>query len=95
MTMMALKNSFALAHHNILVNAVKLIGVIFTNAKIVEPVLLLLPTTFQHRNANAQWATEEQLVTLTCAQTLNVETELVLMETVSVMKITSMMKTFV
>ena len=54
MTMMALKNSFALAHHNILVNAVKLIGVIFTNAKIVEPVLLLLPTTFQHRNVNAQ-----------------------------------------
>ena len=39
LTMKALKNSFVLAHHNILVNVVKLIGVIFTNVKMVEPVL--------------------------------------------------------
>ena len=67
MTMMALKNSFALAHHNILVNAVKLIGVIFTNAKIVEPVLLLLSTTFQHQNVNAREVMVVQLATRTYA----------------------------
>ena len=36
----------------------------------------------------------EQLVTLTCAQTLNVETELVLGEPVNVMKVTSMKEMF-
>ena len=36
----------------------------------------------------------EQLVTLIYAQTLNVETEFVLTETVSVMKVTSMMVRF-
>ena len=41
-TMKALRNSVALAQHNILVNAVKLIVVIFTNAKMVESVLSLL-----------------------------------------------------
>ena len=95
MTMKALKNSVALAHHNILVNAVKLIGVIFTNAKMAEPVLLLLSTTFQHRNVNARGVMVEQLVTLTCAQILNVEMEFVLMGSVSVMKTTSTMETFV
>ena len=38
-TIKALRNSVALAHHNISVNDVKLIVVIFMNAKIVEPVL--------------------------------------------------------
>ena len=41
LTMKALRNSIALAHHNILVNSTKLIAVIFMNAKIMEPVLLL------------------------------------------------------
>ena len=36
----------------------------------------------------------EQLVTLTCAWTLNVETEIVLREPVNVMKVTSMMVPF-
>ena len=54
LTMKALRNSIALAHHNILVNSVKLIVVIFTNAKMAEPVLLLLSTIFQHQNVNAQ-----------------------------------------
>ena len=67
LTMKALKNSFALAHQNILVNAVKLIGVIFTNVKMVEPVLFLLSTTFQHQNVNAREVMVEQLATWTYA----------------------------
>ena len=92
--MKGLKNSFALAHHNILATVVKLIDVIFTNVKIMELVLLLLLTIFQHRNANAREVMVEQLVTLTYAQTLNVEMVFVLAEIVSVMKITSMMVPF-
>ena len=61
--------SVALAHRNILVINVKLIDVIFTNAKITEPVLLLLSTTFQRQNVNVKEIIVEQLVTLTCAQT--------------------------
>ena len=93
--MPVLTNSSVLAHYSFLANAVKLIVVIFMNAKIMEHVLSLLSTTFQHQNANAREITAVLRVTLNCAQTVNVETELVLMETVSVMKITSMMKTFV
>ena len=62
-------SSNALAHHNILVINVNLIDVIFTNAKITEPVLLLLSTTFQRQNVNVKEIIVEQLVTLTCAQT--------------------------
>ena len=88
-------NSSVLARHSILANAVKLIGVIFTNAKVVEPVLLLLSTIFQYHNVNVKEIMVGQLVILTCAQTLNVEAELVLVEPVSVMKTTSTMETFV
>ena len=35
------ENSVAIANYNILVIAVKLIGVIFINARIMEPVLFL------------------------------------------------------
>ena len=87
--------SVAIANHNILVINVKLIDVIFTNAKIMEPVLLLSLTTFQHQNVNVKEIMVGQLVILTCAQTLNVEAELVLVEPVSVMKTTSTMETFV
>ena len=45
-------SSNALAHRNILVINVKLIDVIFTNAKIMELVLLLLSTTFPHQNVH-------------------------------------------
>ena len=86
--------SIAIANHNILVINVKLIDVIFTNAKIMELVLLLLLTTFQHQNVNAKEILVEQLVILTCAQTLNVETELVLGEPVNVMKVMSMKEMF-
>ena len=65
--MTVLTNSSVLAHHNILVNAVKLIGVIFMNAKITETVLLLLSMVFQHQNANVQEIMVDQLVTLTYA----------------------------
>ena len=41
LTMREVANSVAIANHNILVNVVKLIGVIFINAKIMEHVLLL------------------------------------------------------
>ena len=94
-TMKDLKSSNALVHRNILVTDVKLIVVIFINAKMAELVLLLLSTTFQHRNAIARKVMVEQLVTLTCAQILNVEMEFVLMVSVSVMKTTSTMETFV
>ena len=87
--------SVALANRNILVNVVKMIDVIFNSAKIMELVLWLLSTTFQHQNAIVKEILVEQLVTLTCAQTLNVETELVLGEPVNVMKITSTMEMFV
>ena len=62
-TMREAENSVALANHNILVNAVKMIGVIFINAKIMEHVLSLLSTTFQHQNANAREIMVAQLVT--------------------------------
>ena len=92
--MTVLANSSVLVHHNILVNAVKLIGVIFLNAKITEIVLLLSSMVFQHQNANVQKIMVDQLVTLTYAQILNAVMESVLMESVSVMKVTSMMVTF-
>ena len=47
-------NSVVLANHNILVNAAKMIGAIFISAKIMELVLLLSLTTFQHQNVNAR-----------------------------------------
>ena len=81
------ESSNAFAHHNILVTDVKLIGVIFINAKIMEHVLSLLSTTFQHQNANATEIMVVQRVTSTYAWTLNVETELALTESVCVMKI--------
>ena len=65
--MTVLANSSVLAHHNFLVNAVKLIDVIFMNAKITETVLLLLSMVFQHPNANVQEIMVDQLVTLTYA----------------------------
>ena len=46
------RNSVALANHNIMVNAVKLIDVILINAKIMEPVLSPSLKTFQHKVAN-------------------------------------------
>ena len=61
------ENLVALALHDILVNAVKMIDVIFINAKIMELVLLLLSTTFQHQHANVQEIMVARLVTLTCA----------------------------
>ena len=88
-TMMRVQtNSSVLVRHSILGNAVKLIGVIFMNAKITEIVLLLLSTTFQHLNANAQEIMVDQLVTLTYAQILNAVKELVLAESVSVIQTT-------
>ena len=87
-TMMVQTNSSVLARHSILGNAVKLIGVIFINAKITEIVLLLLSTTFQHLNANAQEIMVDQLVTLIYAQILNAVKELVLAESVSVIQTT-------
>ena len=94
LTMREAANSVAIANHNILVNAVKMIGVIFINAKIMEHVLLLLSMTFQHQNANAQEISVEQLVALTYAQILNAVMEFVLLESASVIKVTSMMVTF-
>ena len=94
-TMREAASSNALVNRNILVTDVKLIGVIFMNAKIMEHVLSLLSTAFQHQNANVREIMVVQHVTLNCAQTLNVERELVLAESVSVMKITSTMETFV
>ena len=87
-TMMVQTNSSVLARHSILVNAVKLIGVIFMNAKITEIALLLLSMTFQHLNANAQEIMVDQLVTLTYAQILNAVKEFVLAESVSVIQTT-------
>ena len=66
LTMREVANSVAIANHNILVNVVKLIGVIFINAKIMEHVLLLLLTTFQHQNVNVKEIMVAQLVTWTC-----------------------------
>ena len=94
-TMMVQTNSSVLARHSFLATAVKLIGVIFMNVKITETVLLLLSTTFQHLNANAEEIMVDQLVTLTYAQILIAVKELVLAESVSVIKTTSMMETFV
>ena len=59
--------SVAIANHNILVINVKLIDVIFTNAKIMELVLLLLLTTFQHQNVIVKVFMVEQLATWTYA----------------------------
>ena len=93
--MMVQTNSSALARHSFLGNAVKLIGVIFMNVKITETVLLLLSTTFQHLNANAQEIMVDQLVTLTYAQILNAVKEFVLAESASVIQTTSTRETFV
>ena len=90
-----LKNSSVLANYSFLANVVKLIGVIFMNAKITETVLLLLSTILQHLNANVLTIMVGQLVTLTYAWILNVEMGFVLAEFVSVMKIMSIMETFV
>ena len=87
--MKGLKNSFALAHHNILATVVKLIDVIFTNAKITELVLLLLSTTFQHQNVNAKEIMVEQLATWTYAQAKNVITALVFAAPVNAITIMS------
>ena len=62
--MMPLKNSSVLVHHSFLVNVVKLIGVIFMNAKIMETVLLLLSMAFRHQNVNALAILVGQLVAL-------------------------------
>ena len=75
--MMVLKNSSVLAHYSFLANAVKLIGVIFMNAKIMETVLLLLLMIFLHQNANVREIMVEQPVTLTYAQILNAVMEFV------------------
>ena len=88
-------SSLVLAHHNILVNGVKLIGVNFINVKIMELVLSLSLTTFQHQNANVMETMVEEFVTLTYARILNVVTEFVLGESVSVRRITLTMKMFV
>ena len=67
LTMREAENLVALANHNILVNAVKLIDVSFINVKIMEPVLFLSLTTFQHQNVNVKEIMVGQLVTWTCA----------------------------
>ena len=94
LTMREAANLVAFALHDILVNAVKMINVIFINAKIMEHVLSPSLTTFQHHHATAREIMVAQLVTWTCAWTLNVGTELVLKETVSVMKATLIMEIF-
>ena len=66
-TMRDLKSSNALVHRNILVTDVKLIGVIFINARIMEHVLSLLSTTFQHQNVNVPEIMVVQRVTSTYA----------------------------
>ena len=81
--------SIALAHHNILVNVVKLIGVVLMNAKMVERALFLLLTTFQRRNANVPAIIPGLLVSLIFAWVSNVTVELVLPEPVNVIKIIS------
>ena len=67
LTMTEPVGSVALAHHNILVSAVKLIDVIFMNVKIMGTVLLLLSMAFQHQNVNVLEIMVGQLVTLTYA----------------------------
>ena len=88
-TMKEAANSVAIANHNILVNAVKMIGVIFINAKIMEHVLLISLTIFQHQNVNVREIMVAEFVTWTYARTLNVVTELVLAELVNAIKIMS------
>ena len=68
LTMKEVVNSAAIANHNILVNAVKMTGVMFINAKIMEHVLLLSLTEFQHQNANVKEIMVEQLAISTYAQ---------------------------
>ena len=62
-------SSLVPAHHNILVNDVKMIGVNFIHAKIMELVLSHSLTTFQHQNVNVPEIMVDQLVTSTYAQT--------------------------
>ena len=93
-TMMVPVGSFALAHQNILVNVVKWIGALPTTVKMVERVLLLLSTTFQHKDANVSLTMVVLTVNLTYAQTSSVAAELVLMESVNVTKATTMTKMF-
>ena len=81
--------SIALAHHNILVNVVKLIGVVPLNAKMMALVLFLLLTIFQCRNANVPAIIPGLLVSLIFAWVSNVKVELVSTEPVNVMKIIS------
>ena len=76
-TMRDPESSNAPVHRNILVTDVKLIGVIFMNAKIMEHVLSILSTTFQHQYANVQQIMVDQLVTSTYAQVWNVVMEFV------------------
>ena len=57
-------NSVALASHNILVNAAKMIDVIFISAKMEEIVLSILSMTFRHRDANVLTLTTVQLAIL-------------------------------
>ena len=61
-TMREQANSLALAHHNILVNDARPIDVIFINVRIMEPVLLLLLTAFQHPNVYVPESMVDQLV---------------------------------
>ena len=83
LTMREAASSVALANHNISVNTVNLIDVILTHAKIMELVLSHSLTTFQHQNANVMEIMVAQFVIWTYAWTLNVVTELVLVELVS------------
>ena len=82
-------SSLVLAHHNILVNDVKMIGVNFINVRIMELVLSHSLTTFQHQNVNVMEIMVAEFVTWTYARAFNVVTELVLVDLVSAIKIMS------
>ena len=57
-------NSVVLASHNILVNAAKLIDVIFISAKMEVIVLSILSMTFRHRDAHVLKLITVQLATV-------------------------------
>ena len=57
-------------------------------------MLLILLTIFQHKDANVPLTMVVLTVTLTCAQTLSVAAELVLVEPVNVTKATTTTKMF-
>ena len=87
--------SNAFVHRNILVNVVKWIDVIPMIALMVERVLLLSLTIFQHKDVNVLLTMVVLIVNLTCAQALSVVAELVLVETVNVLQIMSTSTTHV